>query len=55
MNGLTTQAGLRIGPIVVETLAKHYFERLKQNLKLSTDTGTSVKACRRIPVAEARR
>ncbi|KAJ7188711.1 hypothetical protein C8R46DRAFT_1205850 [Mycena filopes] len=25
MNGLTTQAGLKIGPIVLETLVKHYF------------------------------
>ncbi|KAF7351100.1 Abhydrolase-3 domain-containing protein [Mycena sanguinolenta] len=29
MNSLTTQAGLKIGPIVLETLVKHYFERLK--------------------------
>ncbi|KAJ7072701.1 hypothetical protein C8F01DRAFT_1104996 [Mycena amicta] len=38
MNGLTTQAGLRIGPIVLETAVKHYFERLKQNLKVQTDS-----------------
>lgn len=29
MNNLTTQAGLKIGPIVLETLVKHYFDRLK--------------------------
>ncbi|KAJ7668682.1 hypothetical protein DFH06DRAFT_1084836 [Mycena polygramma] len=29
MNSLTTQAGLKIGPIVLETFVKHFFERLK--------------------------
>ncbi|KAJ7099552.1 hypothetical protein B0H15DRAFT_820712 [Mycena belliarum] len=29
MNNLTTQAGLKIGPVVLETLVKHYFDRLK--------------------------
>ncbi|KAJ7169077.1 hypothetical protein C8R43DRAFT_982176 [Mycena crocata] len=29
MNALTTQAGLKIGPIVLETLLKHYFDRLR--------------------------
>jgi hypothetical protein len=29
MNNLTTQAGLKIGPIVLETLVKHYFDRLR--------------------------
>ncbi|KAF7315080.1 Abhydrolase-3 domain-containing protein [Mycena indigotica] len=40
MNGLTTQAGFRIGPIVLETLVKHYFERLKLNFKVSSDNPT---------------
>jgi hypothetical protein len=29
MNALTAQAGLRIGPVVLETLVKYYFERLR--------------------------
>nr|GAT56166.1 predicted protein [Mycena chlorophos] len=33
MNGLTAEAGLKIGPIVLETLAKHYWSQLKQNFK----------------------
>ena len=28
-NGLTGAAGLKLGPLVLETLVKHYFERLK--------------------------
>lgn len=31
VNTLTTQAGLKIGPIVFETLLKHYFERFKNS------------------------
>ncbi|KAK7057586.1 Abhydrolase-3 domain-containing protein [Favolaschia claudopus] len=43
MNSLTTEAGFKIGPILLETLVKHYFERLKHNLKLQTELqpGTS--------------
>lgn len=29
LNGLTGSAGLKLGPLVLETLVKHYFERLK--------------------------
>jgi len=29
VNALTREAGLRIGPIVLETLVKHYFDRIK--------------------------
>jgi len=29
LNGLTGSASLKLGPLVLETLAKHYFERLK--------------------------
>ncbi|KAJ6631524.1 hypothetical protein B0H10DRAFT_2299906 [Mycena sp. CBHHK59/15] len=32
-NSLTTQAGLKIGPIVLETLVKHYFDRLKSKVR----------------------
>ncbi|KAJ7772099.1 hypothetical protein DFH07DRAFT_803704 [Mycena maculata] len=35
MNTLTTQAGLKIGPIVLETLVKHYFDRLKHKAQES--------------------
>lgn len=33
INTLTTQAGLKIGPIVFETLVKHYFDRVKKDLR----------------------
>ncbi|KAF4563200.1 hypothetical protein EYR40_007091 [Pleurotus pulmonarius] len=33
INTLTTQAGLKIGPIVFETLVKHYFDRVKKDLQ----------------------
>ena len=33
VNTLTTQAGLKIGPIVLETLVKHYFDRVKQDIR----------------------
>lgn len=33
MNNLTTQAGLKIGPIVLETLVKHYFDRIKHKTR----------------------
>jgi len=29
-NSLTRNAGLRLGPVVLETLAKHYFDRIKK-------------------------
>lgn len=29
LNGLTGSAGLKLGPLVLETLIKHYFERLR--------------------------
>ena len=28
MNSLTREAGARLGPVLLETLVKHYFERL---------------------------
>lgn len=31
VNALTTEVGLRVGPVVLETLIKHYFDRLKGN------------------------
>lgn len=29
-NSLTRKAGLRLGPLVLETLVKHYFDRIKK-------------------------
>lgn len=29
-NSLTRNAGLRLGPLVLETLVKHYFDRIKK-------------------------
>ncbi|KAF8178667.1 hypothetical protein K438DRAFT_1844188 [Mycena galopus ATCC 62051] len=44
MNSLTTQAGLRIGPIVLETLVKHYFERIKHKVHAESDnSGTQLR------------
>jgi hypothetical protein len=31
VNSLTTDMGLRVGPLVLETLIKHYFERLRRD------------------------
>ena len=28
MNSLTREAGIKIGPLLLETLVKHYFERI---------------------------
>ena len=30
-NSLTRDAGLKLGPIVLETLVKHYFDRMKKD------------------------
>lgn len=30
VNALTTEVGLRVGPVVLETLIKHYFDRRKK-------------------------
>lgn len=32
VNSLTTKVGATFGPIVLETLVKHYFERLKKEV-----------------------
>lgn len=31
MNSLTTEVGLKVGPVVLETLIKHYFNRIKND------------------------
>jgi hypothetical protein len=40
VNTLTGKAGLKLGPVLLETLVKHYFERLgrehEENAKLHT-------------------
>ncbi|KAJ6497643.1 hypothetical protein C8R45DRAFT_983709 [Mycena sanguinolenta] len=43
MNSLTTQAGLKIGPIVLETLVKHYFERLRHKGAHTDNPGTQLR------------
>ena len=40
LNGLTGTVGLKLGPLVLETLVKHYFERLKATQKIPTDTSS---------------
>ena len=31
LNSLTTDVGLKVGPVLLETLVTHYLERLKKN------------------------
>ncbi|KAF9646179.1 alpha/beta-hydrolase [Thelephora ganbajun] len=38
LNGLTGSAGLKLGPLVLETLVKHYFERHKATQKVPDAT-----------------
>ena len=40
LNGLTGSAGLKLGPLVLETLVKHYFERLKASQKIPATTSS---------------
>jgi len=40
LNGLTGSAGLKLGPLVLETLVKHYFERLKVSQKIPATTSS---------------
>ena len=40
LNGLTGSAGLKLGPLVLETLVKHYFERLKVSQKIPATTAS---------------
>jgi len=40
LNGLTVSAGLKLVPLVVETLVKHYFERLKATPQASATTSS---------------
>lgn len=44
LNGLTSSAGLKLGPLVLETLVKHYFERLKVSQKIATTPSSDVVA-----------
>lgn len=36
VNALTSKVGVTLGPIVLETLVKHYFERLRRGGKGTT-------------------
>ncbi|KDQ50918.1 hypothetical protein JAAARDRAFT_199615 [Jaapia argillacea MUCL 33604] len=41
VNTLTGQAGLKLGPVVLETLIKHYFDRLlKDDVKVNSDASS---------------
>jgi len=40
LNGLTVSAGLKLVPLVLETLVKHYFERLKATPQASATTSS---------------
>ena len=40
LNGLTGTAGLKLGPLVLETLVKHYFERLTAGQKIPATTSS---------------
>lgn len=42
LNGLTGSAGLKLGPLVLETLVKHYFERLRVSQKIPTAASDGV-------------
>jgi hypothetical protein len=39
VNALTTEVGFRVGPVVLETLIKHYFDRLKRDTQDEKSTG----------------
>ncbi|PFH52167.1 hypothetical protein AMATHDRAFT_140737 [Amanita thiersii Skay4041] len=41
LNSLSTDVGLRVAPVVLETLIKHYFDRLKKNAE--QESGTPLK------------
>lgn len=38
LNGLTGSAGLKLGPLVLDTLIRHYFERLRSTQKIPATT-----------------
>lgn len=38
VNSLTTKVGATFGPIILETLVKHYFERLKKDIHKGKST-----------------
>lgn len=40
LNGLTVSAGLKLVPLVLETLVKHYVERLKATPRASATTSS---------------
>ncbi|KAK7036461.1 hypothetical protein VNI00_011658 [Paramarasmius palmivorus] len=37
VNALTRKVGLRVGPVVLETLVKHYFDRIKKDFQQKED------------------
>lgn len=43
VNVLTSEVGIKIGPIVLETLVKHYFERTLKNTNLNGTGSTQLR------------
>jgi len=41
-NSLTREVGLKVGPVMFEVLVKHYFDRLKKDVK-KDDSGARLK------------
>ena len=39
VNTLTGAAGIKIGPLILETLVKHYFERILKNSDVTNSKG----------------
>jgi hypothetical protein len=42
-NTLTGTVGLKVGPLVVETLVKHYFERMRASSTTSKENGSNLR------------
>ena len=43
VNSLTTDIGLRVGPVVLETLITHYLERLRRDSDKDKESGTRLR------------
>jgi len=40
IGGLTSSAGLKLGPVILETLVKHYYRRIKTANKIAATTSS---------------
>lgn len=43
MNALARDVGFKVGPVILEVLVKHYFERLKKDVEDNQDAGQKLK------------